>query len=307
MKIFDKTPEFDFLSKRKIAMMLSLALIIISIAALAIRGLNLGIDFTGGTLIELGYENDADLVSIRSSLASAELGDAVVQHFGSNKNVLIRIAPTEGLTSANVSDKVVETLKDAELRRVEFLGPQFGEELSEDGGLAMLIALFFILIYVAIRFEKRFAIGSVAALFHDVIIVLGFFALTQIKFEQSVLAAILAVIGYSLNDTIVVFDRIRENFLKVRKKTTEQIMNISLNQSLTRTIITSLTTLLVLLALFLFGGEMIKPFAIALIIGIIVGTYSSMYVASTSALALGVSKEDLMPVEKEGADLGDMP
>ena len=307
MKIFDKTPEFDFMSKRKLATMFSLALIIISIAALAIRGLNLGIDFTGGTLIELGYEVDANLKEIRTSLASSELGDAVVQHFGSNKKVLIRIAPTEGQTTADVSDKVVETLKDAELRRVEFVGPQFGEELTEDGGLAMLIALFFILIYVAIRFEKRFAIGSVAALFHDVIIVLGFFALTQVKFEQSVLAAILAVIGYSLNDTIVVFDRIRENFLKVRKKTTEQIINISLNQSLTRTVITSLTTLLVLIALFIFGGEMIKPFAIALIIGVVVGTYSSMYVASTSALALGVSKEDLMPVEKEGADLGDMP
>ena len=307
MKIFDKTPEFDFMSKRKLAMMLSLTLIIISILALTIRGLNLGIDFTGGTLIELGYEADADLTEIRNSLASSEIGDAVVQHFGNNKNVLIRVAPTEGQTSADVSDKVVESLKGAELRRVEFVGPQFGEELTEDGGLAMLIALFFILIYVAIRFEKRFAIGSVAALFHDVIIVLGFFALTQIKFEQSVLAAILAVIGYSLNDTIVVFDRIRENFLKVRKKTTEQIINISLNQSLTRTVITSLTTLLVLIALFVFGGEMIKPFAIALIIGVIVGTYSSMYVASTSALALGVSKEDLMPVEKEGADLGDMP
>ncbi len=307
MKIFDKTPEFDFMSKRKLAMIFSLALIIISIAALAIRGLNLGIDFTGGTLIELGYEADADLDEIRTSLVNSELGDAIVQHFGSNKKVLIRIAPTEGLTSAHVSDKVVETLKNAELRRVEFVGPQFGEELTEDGGLAMLIALFFILIYVAVRFEKRFAIGSVAALFHDVIIVLGFFALTQIKFEQSVLAAILAVIGYSLNDTIVVFDRIRENFLKVRKKTTEGIINLSLNQSLTRTVITSLTTLLVLIALYLFGGEMIKPFAIALIIGVVIGTYSSMYVASTSALALGVSKEDLMPVEKEGADLGDMP
>ncbi len=307
MRIFDKTPEFDFMSKRKLAMMLSIALIVTSLAALAIRGLNLGIDFTGGTLIELGYEADADLTEIRNSLTKSELGDAIVQHFGSNKNVLIRIAPTEGQSSADVSDKVVEILKDAELRRVEFVGPQFGEELTEDGGLAMLIALFFILIYVAIRFEKRFAIGSVAALFHDVIIVLGFFALTQIKFEQSVLAAILAVIGYSLNDTIVVFDRIRENFLKVRKKTTEQIINISLNQSLTRTVITSLTTLLVLIALLVFGGEMIKPFAIALIIGVIIGTYSSMYVASTSALALGVSKEDLMPVEKEGADLGDMP
>jgi len=307
MQLFNKTPDFDFISKRKLAMIFSLTLIIISIAALAIRGLNFGIDFTGGTLIELGYKTDANLDKIRTELESSDFKDAVVQNFGSNKNVLIRVAPKEGLSSANVSDRVMEILKDAELRRVEYVGPQFGEELTEDGGLAMLIAMFCILIYVAIRFEKRFAIGSVAALFHDVIIVLGFFALTQIKFEQSVLAAVLAVIGYSLNDTIVVFDRIRENFLRLRKKTSKQVMNISLNETLSRTINTSLTTLLVLIALYLFGGEMIKPFAIALIIGIVVGTYSSLYVASTSALALGVSKEDLMPVEKEGADLGNMP
>ncbi|MFK8069192.1 MAG: protein translocase subunit SecF [Gammaproteobacteria bacterium] len=308
MKIFDKTPDFDFMSKRRLAMMFSIALLIISIAALAIRGLNFGIDFTGGTLIELGYEEDANLDEIRTSLEESQLGQAVVQHFGNNKNVLIRIAPTEGLNSADVSDNVVKVLKGADLRRVEFVGPQFGEELTNDGGIAMLLALFCILLYVSLRFEKRFAVGSVAALFHDVIIVLGFFALTQIKFEQSVLAAILAVIGYSLNDTIVVFDRIRENFLKVRKKDTEEIMNISLNQTLTRTVITSFTTLLVLIALYLLGGEVIKPFALALIIGVVIGTYSSMYVASTTALALGVSKEDLMPVEKEGAEAdGSMP
>lgn len=308
MKIFDTTPSIDFMSKRKVAMMFSLALIIISIAALAIRGLNLGVDFTGGTLIEVGYEADANLDEIRNTLTGANFNEAIVQHFGSNKDVLIRVAPKEGLTSADVSTHVMQALNGAELRRVEFVGPQVGDELTEDGGLAMLIALFFILLYVSIRFEKRFALGSVAALIHDVIIVLGFFALTQIEFGLPVLAAILAVIGYSLNDTIVVFDRIRENFLKVRKKNTEEIMNISLNQTLTRTVITSLTTLLVLIALYFFGGAMIKPFAIALIIGVIIGTYSSMYVASTSALALGVSKEDLMPVEKEGADeLESMP
>lgn len=308
MKIFDKTPSIDFMSKRKVAMIFSLALIIISIAALAIRGLNLGVDFTGGTLIEVGYEADANLDELRNTLTESNFGEAIVQHFGSNKDVLIRVAPKEGLSSADISTQVMRTLKGAELRRVEFVGPQVGDELTEDGGLAMLIALFFILIYVSIRFEKRFALGSVVALIHDVIIVLGFFALTQIEFGLPVLAAILAVIGYSLNDTIVVFDRIRENFLKVRKKTTEEIINISLNQTLTRTVITSLTTLLVLIALYFFGGAMIKPFAIALIIGVVIGTYSSMYVASTSALALGVSKEDLMPVEKEGADeLDSMP
>ncbi len=307
MRIFDKTPDFDFMGKRKVAAIFSTTLIIISIAALVIRGLNFGIDFTGGTLIEVGYTEDANLTEIRKTLADSGFPEAIVQHFGSTKDVLIRIAPKEGMTSADISDRVVQALPGAELRRVEYVGPQVGEELTNDGGLAMLIALICILVYVSLRFEKRFALGSVAALIHDVIIVIGFFAVSQIEFNLPVLAAILAVIGYSLNDTIVVFDRIRENFLKLRKKTTEQMINISLNETLSRTIITSLTTLLVLIALFLFGGEIIKPFAIALIIGIVVGTYSSLYVASTSALALGVSREDLMPVEKEGAELDNRP
>ncbi len=307
MNIFNKTPSFDFMSKRKLAMVLSLVLLTVSIASLTIRGLNLGVDFTGGTLIEVGYEADAKLDEIRSVLGEVGFSEAIVQHFGSNKEVLIRVAPKEGLTSAKISSNILQALEGAELKRVEFVGPQVGDELTEDGGLAMLISLFFILIYVAIRFEKRFAVGSIAALIHDVIIVLGFFSLTQVEFGLPVLAAVLAVIGYSLNDTIVVFDRIRENFLKIRKKDTEQIINISLNETLTRTVITSLTTLLVLIALYFFGGEILRPFALALIAGVIIGTYSSMYVASTSALALGVSKEDLMPVEREGAEIDDMP
>ncbi len=231
----------------------------------------------------------------------------MVQHFGTARDVLIRIPPHSDLSSAELSDNLVKALRAedsaVEMRRQEFVGPQVGEELTEDGGLAMIYALICILIYVALRFEYRFAIGSVAALIHDVLITIGFFALFQIEFDLTVLAAVLAVIGYSLNDTIVVFDRIRENFRKMRKGTAEEVVNHSLNQTLSRTLMTSITTLLVLIALYTFGGELIRGFATALIVGVLIGTYSSIYVASASALALGISKEDLMPVEKEGAEM----
>ncbi len=307
MKFLNKPQNFDFMGKRKLATILSLTLIVISVFSLATRGLHLGIDFTGGTLIELGYQEDADLDSIRADLSASELGDAVVPYFASSRAVLIRLAPTEGLSSAELSTRVLEILKGPEMRRVEFVGPQVGDELTEDGGLAILYALIGILIYVTLRFESRFSVGSVAALVHDVMIVLGCFSLFQFEFNLPVLAAILAVIGYSLNDTIVVFDRIRENFRKMRKGTSIEIINVSLNETLSRTIITSLTTLLVLMALFLFGGELIHAFSITLIIGVIVGTYSSIYVASTTTLAMGVSKEDLMPVKKEGESIDDRP
>jgi preprotein translocase subunit SecF len=235
-----------------------------------------------------------------------------VQQFGTPRDLLIRLAPREGVKSSELSDKVFAALRQAadgklELRRVEFVGPQVGDELTEDGALAVLVALMAILMYVAVRFEWRFAVGSVAALVHDVTITLGFFSVTQLEFDLTVLAAVLAVIGYSLNDTIVVFDRIRENFRKIRKGDSEQIINVSLNQTLSRTLVTSLTTLIVLLALFFLGGEIIHNFSLALILGIVVGTYSSIYVASTTALMLGVSKADLMPVQKEGVRLDDMP
>lgn len=307
MKIFKSTLNYDFISKRKLAFSLSAIVILICLVSIFTRGLNLGVDFTGGTLIEIGYQQDADLNQIRSALSNSEFNEAVVQHFGTNSDVLIRVAPKEGLTTDDVSNRVLALLSGAELRRVEFVGPQVGEELTEDGGIAMLIALFCILIYVSLRFEKRFALGAVAALIHDVIIVIGFFSILGIEFDLQVLAAVLAVIGYSLNDTIVIFDRIRENFVTIRKRTTEEVMNISINQTMSRTIITGLTTLLVLIALYIFGGELIKPFSLALIVGIVVGTYSSIYVASTAALSLGVSKEDLMPVEKEGADIDSTP
>lgn len=307
MEIFKKTTQFDFISKRKLAFIFSAALIVISVLSLITRGLNLGVDFTGGTLIELGYQEDANLDDIRAVLVNSEFSEAVVQHFGTTRDVLLRVAPREGISSNDVSTRVLQLLKGADLRRVEFVGPQVGDELTEDGGLAMLIALFCILVYVALRFEKRFAMGAVAALIHDVIIVIGFFSLSGIEFDLQVLAAVLAVIGYSLNDTIVIFDRIRENFRLIRKKSTKEVMNISINETLSRTLITGVTTLFVLIALYMFGGEIIKPFSLALIIGILIGTYSSIYVASTAALALGVSKDDLMPVEKEGADLDTLP
>jgi preprotein translocase SecF subunit len=303
---------FDFMSKRKIAMVLSGAALLIALGAIGVRGLNFGIDFTGGTLVEVGYEEPVDMTAVRDALAGAGFGDATVQYFGTPRDVLIRLAPQEEATSAQLSDRAFAALEAAsdtpvDLRRVEFVGPQVGEELTEDGGLAMLYALIGILIYVAFRFEYRFAVGSVIALVHDVIFTIGVFALLYIAFDLPVLAAVLAVIGYSLNDTIVVFDRIRENFRKMRKGTPVQIVNTSLNETLSRTLVTSLTTLLVLIALFVFGGEIIHGFALALIVGVVIGTYSSIYVASTAALMLGISKEDLMPVKKEGAEADSLP
>jgi len=295
--------KFNFMGGRKIAMAISTLLILISLGSLVTRGLNVGIDFTGGTVIEVGYPTTVDLQPIRDALARAGYGDAIVQHFGSAKEVLVRLAPREGQDKAEVSSQVIELLRqqsgqDIQIRRVDFVGPQVGEELREDGGLAVLYALIAILIYVSLRFEYRFSLGAVAALIHDVVITLGVFSILQLDFDLSVLAAILAVIGYSLNDTIVVFDRIRENFRKLRKKTPIEVVNISINETLSRTLMTSLTTLLVLFSLYLFGGEVIASFALALIIGVFVGTYSSIYVASSTALMMGISRIDLMPPEK---------
>ncbi len=309
MQLFKTATKFDFMGKRRLALIISAVLLVVAIGSLFTRVLNFGIDFTGGTLIEVGYAEPPDLAAVRNTLESAGFADAVVQHFGTARDVLIRLAPRDDVSKAELSDEVFGTLRDAEgadeldLRRVEFVGPQVGDELTEQGGLAMLIALAAILVYVALRFEYRFAVGAVAALAHDVLITLGFFSVLQMEFDLTVLAALLAVIGYSLNDTIVVFDRIRENFRKVRRGSPVEIVNISLNQTLSRTLMTSFTTLLVLLALFFLGGELIHSFATALIVGVLVGTYSSMYVASPTALALGVSKADMMPVKKEGAEV----
>jgi len=301
-----KNNNIDFMSGRKIAMFFSLVLIIISIGSLATRSLNFGIDFTGGTLVEVGYPQSADIATIKTALEKGGYAEASVVHFGSTKEVLIRVAPREGVTQNKIGSEVfaalASTSENLKLRRSEYVGPQIGEELTEKGGLAMLYALIGILIYVALRFEYRFSIGSVAALVHDVLITLGFFSVTQYEFDLTVLAALLAVIGYSLNDTIVVYDRIRENFRRMRKGTPVDVMNVSINHTLSRTLVTSLTTLLVLLALFFIGGEAIHGFSMALLTGVLIGTYSSIYVASTVALKLGVSKADLMPVEKEGEE-----
>ena len=300
-------PVIDFVGRRKYAMIFSAILLIASIASIGFQGLKFGIDFTGGTLIELGYEKTADLEGIRSKLASADFKGTNVQYFGSDTEVLIQLEP-QAASSAQISSSIIRMLGDGiDVRRVEFVGPKVGEELTNDGGLAMLYALIGILIYVAFRFEYRFALGSIAALIHDVIIVLGVFSLLQIEFDLTVLAAILAVIGYSLNDTIVVFDRIRENFLATRLLEPEPIINEALNQTLSRTLMTSLTTLLVLFALFYLGGEVIHSFAGALLIGVVIGTYSSIYVASTTILAMGISKEDLLPSEKEKKEIDARP
>lgn len=311
MELFPNT-SIDFMRQRRIAVIFSAVLLAISVLSLAVRGLELGIDFTGGTLIEVGYGQPVDIETVRGTLNSAGFTSATVQHFGSSRDVLVRIAPRAGESKAELSDQVLAALRhgasdSVDMRRVEFVGPQVGQELAEDGGLAMLIALGAIFVYVMFRFEWKFSVGAVAALFHDVIIVLGFFSVFGLEFDLTVLAAILAVIGYSLNDTIVVFDRVRENFRKIRRGDAVQVVNESINQTLSRTIMTGVTTLLVLLALFLLGGELIHGFAIALIVGIVIGTFSSLYVASALTLVLGVSRQDLMPVAKEGAEADSAP
>jgi len=301
-------PEFDFMGLRKLAMGLSGFLILVSLISLVTLKLNVGIDFTGGSIIEVGYQQPVELQPIREVLDDNGFGDAIVQHVGSAKEVLIRLVPKVEQEKAELSSQIIGLLNQVsesaiDVRRVDFVGPQVGEELTEDGGLAVLYALISILIYVSIRFEYRFSLGAVAALIHDVLITLGIFSILQLDFDLSVLAAILAVIGYSLNDTIVVFDRVRENFRKIRKKSAEEITNISINQTISRTVKTSLTTLLVLLSLFFLGGEVIHAFALALIIGVVVGTYSSIYIATTTALLLGITSKDLMAPEKDDEEL----
>lgn len=298
-----------FMAYRKMAMAFSLILILGGIGSLFTKGINWGLDFTGGTLIQVGFENSADLGKIREVLKTGGFPDAVVSTFGSSRDVLIRLAPREDVKAQMLSNQILDVLKantgeQVDIQRIEFVGPSVGDELKEQGGLAMLTALICILIYVAFRFEWRFALGAVFALAHDVMLTVSLFSLIGKEFDLTVLAAILAVIGYSLNDTIVVSDRIRENFRKIRRGTSEEIIDTSLSQTLARTMITSLTTLLVLVALYIFGGSLINGFATALLFGVFIGTYSSIYVASSVALSLGISKEDMIPVEieKEGED-----
>ncbi|PKH01692.1 protein translocase subunit SecF [Psychromonas sp. MB-3u-54] len=298
-----------FMQYSKPASWLSMFLIVASVAVLSINWLNWGLDFTGGTVIEVGFEQPAVLPDVREVLASNDFSDAVVQHFGTSRDVMIRLAPREGVQGEVIGTQVLESLQNADfgqvdMRRIEFVGPNVGAELANSGGLAIIIALICILIYVSIRFEWRLASGSVLALGHDIIITLGIFSLFKIEVDLTVLAALLAVVGYSLNDTIVVFDRIRENFRLLTTATSNDIVDKSLTQTLSRTLITSGTTIFVLISLFIFGGALIHGFATALLIGVIVGTYSSIYVASSLAIKLGISREHMIPevVEKEGAD-----
>ncbi|MDB1124752.1 protein translocase subunit SecF [Vibrio algarum] len=308
----DKT--IDFMRWSKVAFVLSILMIATAIGTLSTKWLNWGLDFTGGTLIEVGFEQPANLEQIRGALQAEGFGDATVQNFGSAREVLVRLRPREDATGEKLGNQILDAIKlgtgeQVEMRRIEFVGPNVGDELTEAGGLAIIVSLICILIYVSMRFEWRLAAGAVLALTHDVIITLGIFSLLQIEVDLTIVAALLTVVGYSLNDTIVVFDRIRENFRKMRKGEPVEVMNNSITQTLSRTLITSATTLFVVIALFTQGGAMIHGFALALLLGITVGTYSSIYVASALALKLGIQREHLMPtqVEKEGEEFDEMP
>jgi len=333
MEFIGKETKFDFLGIRKIPIIFSSLLVLGSVIALFILKLNLGLDFTGGTLVELSYKDPVDTGVIRQQLVSGGFDDAVVQHFGTSKDILVHVPVHSDVSSAQLSEKLTTILRDAvgekfvegkpgqdqrcivdekskkigscnvQMRRVEFVGPQVGDELTNKGGLALLITLAAVFVYVTFRFISwKFAAGAIIAIIHDVMITFGFFSVLHIEFSLSALAAILAVLGYSLNDTIVVFDRIRENYRRMRKGHSDvEVMNAAINQTLSRTLITSGTTLITVIALFLFGGEIIHSFSIALLVGIVVGTYSSIYVATPIVLQLGIQREDLMPVKKEGA------
>jgi preprotein translocase subunit SecF len=312
MEFFSHKTRFPFMATRKRWYVVSAVIILAALASLVIRGLNFGIDFTGGVELEIGFPQDADLQKVRASLDKAGYGDAVVQSFGNAQDVLVRLLPREGQQDVNqLAQSVLEAIKaDAagvELRRTEVVGPQVGKELAEKGALAVLFTFLLILAYVAFRFQWKLGVGAIIAAMHDPIIILGVFSLTGMTFDLPALAAILAVIGYSLNDTVVVFDRIRERFLSMRKGTAEQVMDTAINETLSRTIITSGTTMLTVLALLFFGGEILRGFATALAIGIVVGTYSSIYIASATALDLKLTARDLMPVQKEKDAVDELP
>jgi preprotein translocase subunit SecF len=335
LEFLKRDTRIDFIGRRRIAALISISVIVIVLLSLFFRGLNLGIDFTGGTLVEVSYSSSVNTEEVRTNLRRSGLDGVVVQYFGTSRDVLIRLPADPEVDAAESSSLIISSLREpygetlaqssendsqrcvfqdgttgdctVQMRRVEFVGPQVGGELTEKGGLAMLYALLGILAYVAWRFEWRFALGAVIALVHDVVITVGFFSLLGLEFSLPVLAAVLAVIGYSLNDTIVVFDRIRENFRKMRKGTIVEIMNSAINQTLRRTLLTSLTTLLVVVTLILLGGEIIKGFAVALFIGILVGTYSSIFVASPVVLSLRITRGDMLLIKKEGEEADSLP
>ncbi|ANO50805.1 protein translocase subunit SecF [Woeseia oceani] len=311
MRLVKENTKIDFLSdtRRKVAVGFSVLLVLASLVSLATRGLDFGIDFTGGVLLEVGYPQDADLDRIRALITDAGFEEAQVQTFGATTDVMIRLPPQENENPNEIRETLRSVLSSDEpnvdLRRVDFVGPQVGQELTEQGGLAMIFTLLMIFAYIMFRFQWKFAAGAVAALAHDIIVTLGFFSFFHWPFDLTVVAAVLAVVGYSLNDTVVVFDRIRENFFRLRGTSAEEVMNISINETLARTVITGLTTLVVLAALLFLGGESVGPFSLALIVGILVGTYSSIYMASATALMLEVTAVDLMPPQDDGGELVD--
>ena len=310
MKFFARVPNINFMAQRKVGLAVSTLLTVAAILLVAFRGLNLGIDFTGGVLVEVEYQQTVELDAVRQNLAGAGYERAVVQYFGASTAVLIRLPPADNASSAEVSTRILQALRaeelGVELRRIEFVGPQVGEELTEKGGLALLFAFLGIMAYIAFRFEWKFSVGAIAALIHDAVMVLGFLSLTWVEFDITTLAAILALIGYSNNETIVIFDRVRENLINERRTEILDVVNLSVNQTLLRSIITHLTTLLVLFALYLVGGASVHSFSVSLIVGVIVATYSSIYVSTNLAVALGVSREDLLPPQDE-QEVDEMP
>lgn len=306
MKFLAGVPHIDFMAQRKTGLVVSLVLTVAAIVLLATRGLNFGIDFTGGVLVEVVYPQDVKLEEVRKNLTDAGYHNAVAQYFGGTSNVLIRLPPAENANSAEVSSRVIEALQvggqTVELRRIEFVGPQIGEELAEDGSLALLVAFILIFIYIAFRFEWKFSMGAVAALVHDALMALGFLSAFWVEFDITTVAAILALIGYSNNETVVIFDRVRENLINIRRMEIHELVNLSVNQTLLRSVITHLTTLLVCTALYTLGGPSVHSFSVTLIVGVIVATYSSIYVSTSLAVALGVSREDLLPPKLDEVD-----
>jgi preprotein translocase subunit SecF len=311
MEFFKKKTSFRFMPLRKRWYVISAVLVLASVLLIAVRGLNLGIDFTGGVVMELSFPADADLDQVRGALGKAGHGEAIVQAFGTPRDVLVRLLPAKGGNVNAVSEEVLAALRSyepaVELRRTEVVGAQVGSELAEQGALAALFAFLLILIYVGLRFQWKLGVGSIVAALHDPILVLGFFAATQLTFDLATLAAILAVVGYSLNDTVVVFDRIRERFMETRKATPEQIIDLAINDTLSRTLMTSVTTMIAVVALLLLGGDALKGFSVALAIGVIVGTYSSIFVASSVSLDLKLTARDLLPAQREKGTVDEMP
>jgi len=317
MRFFARVPNINFMAQRKTGLLVSAALSLASILLLAIHGLNFGIDFTGGVIVEVSYPQAVQVDSVREALKKSGYDNAVLQSFGTASDVLIRLPPAKDSSTSETSSKILTALAASQnckpadhatktcVTRIEFVGPQVGKELTEDGSLAMGAAFFMIALYIWFRFEWKFSIGAIAALMHDALMVLGFLSLSWVEFDLTTLAAILALIGYSNNETIVIFDRVRENLVNIRKMEILDVVNLSVNQTLLRSVITHLTTLLVSVALFSLGGHSVHSFSVAMIVGVIVATYSSIYISTGIAVALGISREDLLPPKDDGAKTAD--